>query len=144
MATNKKRTNQKRAFNEQAYDRLAITVPRGAKSALEEKAQKLGTSINGLVNDVLAEKMGVDTLKVFSIKITEREPIISANTGKLMNDTELGYLDGIKTSVVKKKANKANDALHIAAKDYEKDLDENPDNHLSGEATLEVVGVNEQ
>ncbi len=58
MTENQKRTDQKRTFNEKNYYRLAITVPKGAKNALEGEAQKLKTSVNGFVNDVLAEKNG--------------------------------------------------------------------------------------
>ena len=66
-----KRTDYKRAFNEQSYDRLAITIPKGAKQALETVAQEAGQSVNGYVNDAIAERMGVSTLKLYAAQITE-------------------------------------------------------------------------
>ena len=54
-----KRTDYKRAFNEKAYDRLAITIPKGRKQAVEARAQELGESVNGLVNRLLRSDMGL-------------------------------------------------------------------------------------
>ena len=56
---NQKRTNYKRAFNEKAYDRLAITIPNGLKSAVEAHAKSKGESVNGLVNALLRADMGL-------------------------------------------------------------------------------------
>ena len=54
----KKQTEWSRAYNEAAYDRLAITVPKGRKSVVEACAQAEGTTVNGLVNALLREKCG--------------------------------------------------------------------------------------
>lgn len=54
-----KQTQWSRAFNEKAYDRLAITIPKGKKAALEAHATSKGKSINGLVNDLIREDMGI-------------------------------------------------------------------------------------
>lgn len=54
-----KQTQWSRAFNEKAYDRLAITIPKGKKAALESHATSKGKSINGLVNDLIREDMGI-------------------------------------------------------------------------------------
>lgn len=48
-----KATDYKRAFNERAYDRLAITVPKGRKATVEAMARSSGESVNGFVNNLL-------------------------------------------------------------------------------------------
>lgn len=55
----KKQTEWTRAYNEKAYDRLAITIPKGRKAKVEAYAQSVGESVNGLVNLLLREAMGV-------------------------------------------------------------------------------------
>lgn len=46
-------------YNEKAYDRLAITIPKGRKDGVEAFAKEKGESINGLVNCLLREAMGM-------------------------------------------------------------------------------------
>lgn len=41
------------------YDRLAITIPKGRKETIDTFAKKEGTSINGLVNRLLRETIGI-------------------------------------------------------------------------------------
>lgn len=55
----KKQTEWTRAYNEKAYDRLAITVPKGQKQAIEEHAARSGESVNGLVNRLIRLDMGL-------------------------------------------------------------------------------------
>lgn len=55
----KKQTEWTRAFNEKAYDRLAITIPKGQKQAVEAHAKSKGESVNGLVNTLLRADMGL-------------------------------------------------------------------------------------
>ena len=55
----KKRTDYKRAFNEKAYDRLAITIPKGRKATVESIAKERGESVNGLVNSLLRGAAGL-------------------------------------------------------------------------------------
>ena len=55
----KKQTEWTRAFNEKAYDRLAITIPKGRKAAVDAFAKEKGQSINGLVNDLLRGVLGL-------------------------------------------------------------------------------------
>lgn len=56
MTTKKKTsTDAKRRYNEKAYDRLSITVPKGDKDKIAAYAEKNGTTINRLVNDLLRE-----------------------------------------------------------------------------------------
>lgn len=59
MAKDQKRTDQKRSFNEQNYERLSITVPKGQKQAIQAHAEAKGQSINGLVNGLLQADMGL-------------------------------------------------------------------------------------
>lgn len=54
----KKQTNWTRAFNERAYDRLAITVPKGRKDDIEARVKSEGKSINGIVNILLRDYLG--------------------------------------------------------------------------------------
>lgn len=55
----KEKTNYKRAYNEKNYSRLAITIPISQKEAVEDHASSKGQSVNGLVNDLLREDMGL-------------------------------------------------------------------------------------
>ena len=55
----KNMTNYKREFSEKNYDRLAITIPKGQKQAVEAHAQGKGQSVNGLVNALLRDDMGL-------------------------------------------------------------------------------------
>lgn len=55
----KKQTEWTRAFNEKAYDRLAITIPKGRKQAVAAFAKDHGKSVNGLVNDLLQNALGM-------------------------------------------------------------------------------------
>jgi len=43
----------KQRYNEKAYDRLAITIPKGRKADVDAYAKAQGESINGLVNGFL-------------------------------------------------------------------------------------------
>ena len=55
----KKQTNWTRAYNERAYARLAITIPKSQKQAVEAHARQKGSTINGLVNELLRIDMGL-------------------------------------------------------------------------------------
>ncbi len=55
----KKQTEWTRAYNEKSYDRLAITIPKGQKQAVETRAQQDGQSVNGLVNELLRGALGM-------------------------------------------------------------------------------------
>lgn len=56
----KKQTEWTRAFNEKAYDRLAITVPKGRKAAIQAHAESKGESINAMVNRAILADMGLE------------------------------------------------------------------------------------
>ena len=49
----------KNRYNLKAYDRLAITVPKGRKHSLEAFARERGESVNGLVNRLVRAEMGL-------------------------------------------------------------------------------------
>lgn len=53
------RTDYKRAYNEKNYARLNITIPIAQKQAVEAHAASKGESVNGLVNALLREDMGL-------------------------------------------------------------------------------------
>lgn len=53
------RTKANRRYNEKAYERLAITIPKGRKKTLEEYTRKHGETVNGLVNRLLREETGL-------------------------------------------------------------------------------------
>ena len=55
----KKQTEWTRSFNERAYDRLAITIPKGMKITVDQYAKSRGDTINGLVNTLLRERIGL-------------------------------------------------------------------------------------
>lgn len=55
----KKQTEWSRSFNEKAYDRLAITIPKGRKSTVEACAAARGQSVNGMVNALLMDAAGL-------------------------------------------------------------------------------------
>jgi hypothetical protein len=55
----KKQTGWSRAYNEKAYDRLAVTIPKGRKTAVEAFAKERGESVNGLINGLLRGVMGL-------------------------------------------------------------------------------------
>ena len=49
----KEKTDYKRAFNEQKYDRLFITVPKGKKDEYKAKAEAEGKSLNQYIIDCI-------------------------------------------------------------------------------------------
>lgn len=46
-------------YNAKAYDRINIAIPKGRKQAVEAHAKHRGESVNGLVNGLLREDMGL-------------------------------------------------------------------------------------
>lgn len=59
MAKTKTSSAVKQRYNEKAYDRLAITIPKGRKAIVEACAKERGQSVNGLVNDLLMDAAGL-------------------------------------------------------------------------------------
>lgn len=59
MAKTKTSSAVKQRYNEKAYDRLAITIPKGRKATVEACAKERGESVNGLVNALLMDATGL-------------------------------------------------------------------------------------
>ena len=59
MAKTKTSSAVKQRYNEKAYDRLAITIPKGQKAIVEEHAKSKNLSINGLVNALLRAELNL-------------------------------------------------------------------------------------
>lgn len=53
------RSKASRKYNEKAYDRVSLMLPKGRKQAVEAHAQAKGESVNGLVNGLLRADMGL-------------------------------------------------------------------------------------
>lgn len=51
------------AFIAQNYDRINLTVPKGAKEDIKKHAESQGESVNGFINRAIREAMERDTLK---------------------------------------------------------------------------------
>ena len=49
----------KNRYTAKAYDRVQIVVPKGRKADIEAHAQSKGESVNGLVNALLRDDMGM-------------------------------------------------------------------------------------
>ena len=54
-----KATDYKREYVKRNYDRLAITIPKGSKKAVEAAADAAGESVNGYTNKALLQRMGL-------------------------------------------------------------------------------------
>ena len=67
MADKAKSTEYKRQFNAANYDRIEITVKKGAKSTLQEAATAKGESINGYIKNALRTQYRSDTGKEIDI-----------------------------------------------------------------------------
>ena len=59
MAKTKTSSAVKQRYNEKAYDRLAITIPKGRKATVEACAAARGQSVNGMVNALLMDAAGL-------------------------------------------------------------------------------------
>ena len=51
----------KNRYNEKAYDRIALVVPKGSKDKIKEHAEQRGESLNGFVNRAITETMQRDS-----------------------------------------------------------------------------------
>lgn len=57
----KKQTEWTRAYNEKAYDRISVTIPKGRKKTVETLAKSQGETVNGLINNLLQRETGLST-----------------------------------------------------------------------------------
>lgn len=53
----------KQKYNEKAYDKIYITVPKGQKEAIKEHAEAKDESVNGFIQRAIAETMERDNAK---------------------------------------------------------------------------------
>ena len=53
----KKQTEWSRSYNERAYDRISVTVPKGKKQEIEAAARRNGESVNGMINRLLLREI---------------------------------------------------------------------------------------
>ena len=60
-------------YHKKAYDRLNILIPKGQKGAVETFAAEHGDSVNGLVNGLLREALGL-SVSEWKGKSEEQEP----------------------------------------------------------------------
>lgn len=60
MAKTKTSSAVKRRYNAKAYDRLNVTIPKGRKTDVEAYSRVFGTSVNGLINELLRNELGMD------------------------------------------------------------------------------------
>lgn len=51
------RTKANRKYNEKAYDRIEITVPKGDKGKIKNIAEEAGSSVNAFINEAIQEKI---------------------------------------------------------------------------------------
>jgi len=56
----KARVDANRRYNEKAYDRIELKVPKGRKAELQEHAQQHGESLNGFVNRAIDHEVERD------------------------------------------------------------------------------------
>ena len=59
MATTKAQQKAVNKYMKEKYDSLRIFVPKGRKQAVEIYAKERGESINGLVNSLLRNELGI-------------------------------------------------------------------------------------
>lgn len=52
----------KNRWNEKAYDRITLTVPKGEKEVIRAHAEANGESVNGYINRLIAEDMKKNNL----------------------------------------------------------------------------------
>lgn len=52
-------TEYKRAFSEEHYARISVTIPKQQENAVKAHSKARGKSVNGLVNDLIREDMGL-------------------------------------------------------------------------------------
>ena len=63
MAENKnsrERIEENNRYNDKAYDRINVAVPKGRKDVIKAHAEKNGESVNGFVNRAINETMQRD------------------------------------------------------------------------------------
>ena len=60
MAISEARHRANEKWNAKAYDEIKVRVPKGDKEKIQAYAQSHGETVNGFINRLIAEAMGVD------------------------------------------------------------------------------------
>ena len=60
MAISEARHRANEKWNAKAYDEIKVRVPKGDKEKIQAYAQSHGETVNGFINRLIAETMGVD------------------------------------------------------------------------------------
>ena len=60
MAISEARHRANEKWNAKAYDEIKVRVPKGEKEKIQAFAQKNGETVNGFINRLISETMGVD------------------------------------------------------------------------------------
>lgn len=79
MPASKAQLKATNKYNSANYDNLRIVIPKGRKETVEAYARKEGTTINGLVNTLLREKIGL-TEEAWKAKSEDGEPEADENS----------------------------------------------------------------
>ena len=60
MAISEARHRANEKWNAKAYDEIKVRVPKGDKEKIQAFAQEKGETVNGFINRLIMEAMGVD------------------------------------------------------------------------------------
>jgi len=60
MAISEARHRANEKWNAKAYDEIKVRVPKGDKEKIQSFAQENGETVNGFINRLITEAMGVD------------------------------------------------------------------------------------
>lgn len=60
MAISEARHRANEKWNAKAYDEIKVRVPKGDKEKIQAFAQNNGETVNGFINRLIMEAMGVD------------------------------------------------------------------------------------
>lgn len=75
MPVSKAQIKATNKYNASAYDRLNIVIPKGQKQAVEAHAASKGESVNGLVNTLLRENMGLSEGEWKASTVENEKPV---------------------------------------------------------------------
>lgn len=60
MAISEARHRANEKWNAKAYDEIKVRVPKGQKEKIQAFAESRGETVNGFINRLIADAMGVD------------------------------------------------------------------------------------
>lgn len=55
-----KQSQWTRTYNEKAYDRLSVVIPKGKRELLANKLKEENKTVNGFLNEVIRQYLGID------------------------------------------------------------------------------------